>query len=76
MSKHQQHAISSADAFVELMKLRRRHLKMSQNMLASLCGIPQSNLSKIETGRTGMNLETCLRLCAALEIELVGKVRQ
>ncbi|MFZ3585109.1 helix-turn-helix domain-containing protein [Loktanella sp. DJP18] len=76
MESHQQHVIDSSDALGRLIKTRRRHLKMNQEMLASLCGIPQPNLSKIETGRSGVNLETCLRLCAALGIDLVGNVRQ
>lgn len=76
MDNEHQHIIATADAFGELVKLRRRQLKMNQSMLASLCGIPQPNLSKIETGRSGVNLETCLRLCATLGIDLVGKVRQ
>ena len=76
MENRQQHVIRSAGAFGALVKERRRHLRISQDMLASLCGIPQSNLSKLETGRSGMNLETCLRLCATLGIDLVGNVRQ
>lgn len=76
MNDKQQHVIDSPDAFGALIKTRRRHLGMSQEMLASVCGIPQPNLSRIEAGRSGANMETCLQLCATLGIDLVGVIRQ
>lgn len=76
MKDSQKHVIDSPDTFGKLIKARRRHLGMSQEMLASVCGIPQPNLSRIETGRSVANLETCLRLCATLGVDLVGVVRQ
>lgn len=76
MKDRHQSVIDSPDAFGALIKTRRRHLGMSQQILASVCGIPQPNLSKIENGRSVANLETCLRLCSTLGIDLVGVIRQ
>lgn len=76
MKDRHQNIIDSPDAFGMLVKSRRRHLGMSQEMLASVCGIPQPNLSRIENGRSVATLGTCLRLCAQLGVDLVGVVRQ
>ncbi|MEC9267048.1 helix-turn-helix domain-containing protein [Pacificispira sp.] len=76
MTMPDHHRIDSAEAFGALMKTRRKAQGISQAMLASITGIPQPNLSKIENGRSVATLETCLRLCATLGIDLVGISRR
>jgi transcriptional regulator with XRE-family HTH domain len=47
-----------------------------QANLASLSGVAQPNLSKIERGQTPATLETYLRILGALGIDLHGVIRQ
>jgi transcriptional regulator with XRE-family HTH domain len=54
---------------------RREALGISQGDLASIAGIDQANLSRLERGATGATLDTCLRLCAALGLDLVAVPR-
>jgi transcriptional regulator with XRE-family HTH domain len=50
---------------------RREALEISQGDLAGIAGIDQANLSRLERGATGATLETYLRLCKALGLDLV-----
>ena len=54
---------------------RREALGLRQGALADVTGVDQGNLSKIERGETGATLETYLRLCAALGVDLVAEPR-
>ncbi|WP_175610468.1 helix-turn-helix domain-containing protein [Rhodobacter aestuarii] len=67
--------ISSAQDAGKLIQERRRALKMSQEVLSSLTGVAQPNLSKIERGGSSATLDTYLRLFAALGIDLRGEAR-
>lgn len=69
------HPIEDASCLAELIRTRRRETGMSQEMLSSLTGIPQPNLSKIERGAEGAKLDTYLRIFSALGIDLVAEVR-
>jgi ribosome-binding protein aMBF1 (putative translation factor) len=55
---------------------RRRHLGLNQADLASLTGVDQGNLSKIERGQIVATLETYLILLSALGIDLRLEVRR
>jgi transcriptional regulator with XRE-family HTH domain len=66
---------SSADLGA-LIQRRRKALAISQASLASLSGVAQPNLSKIERGHTPATLETYLRILSVLGIDLQGVVRQ
>jgi len=57
-----------------LIQSRRRDVGMTQELLSSISGIAQPNLSKIERG-WGANLETYLRLFGALGVDLIGQPR-
>lgn len=59
----------------QLAQARRKTLGMSQEQVASLSGIPQPNLSKIERGQEGTRFETILRLFEVLGIDLYGETR-
>lgn len=54
---------------------RRNSVGMTQEDLASLTGIPQANLSKIEHGAATAKFDTYLRLCQALGIDLLAEGR-
>lgn len=57
------------------LRQRRETLIILQGDLASIAGIDQGNLSKIERGTAKATLETYLRLCKALGIELTAEPR-
>lgn len=69
------HVIKDASRLAELIRTRRRETGMSQEMLSSLTGIPQPNLSKVERGAEGTKIDTYLRIFSALGIDLVAEVR-
>jgi len=58
-----------------LIRNRREALKIKQGDLASIAGIDQGNLSKIERGSAKATLDTYLRLCNALGIDLLAEPR-
>jgi len=62
--------IRSSEDMGQVIKQRRKALGMSQEMLASLTGVAQPNLSKIERGQGTATLETYLRLLSTLGLEL------
>lgn len=51
--------------------IKQRHdLGLSQRDLASLCGLPQSSVARIETFQTTPNLTTLLKLLQPLGLKL------
>jgi len=54
---------------------RREGLGIKQGDLASIAGVDQGNLSKIERGSAKATLDTYLRLCSALGIDLMAEPR-
>lgn len=49
---------------------RRRELGLTQGELGARCGVSHVSISHYEAGRRQMAIETLLRLCAALEIDV------
>lgn len=49
---------------------QRKALGMSQRDLASLCGIPQSSVARIESFKTTPNLDTLLKILQPLGLKL------
>jgi len=49
----------------------RKQQGLSQQALATLSGVWQETISKIENGSPGTRLETIFDLCAALNLEIV-----
>lgn len=72
---HSRTTIKQVSDFADLIRTRRRETRISQEMLSSLTGIAQPNLSNIERGAQGTSLETYLRIFSALGIDLVAEVR-
>lgn len=58
-----------------LIRLRRVRLGIAQLELASAAGIDAGNLSKIERGSRRSHLDTYLRLCSLLGIDLFAELR-
>ena len=49
---------------------KRNELGLSQRELASICGIPQSSVARIETFKTIPNLDTILKIMQPLGLKL------
>ena len=49
---------------------KRRSLHLSQAKLARLSGIPRATISKIETGKRNVTIDTLLRLAQAMDSKL------
>ena len=54
---------------------RRKALRMTQEQLASLSGIAQPNLSNIERGLADGRLDTYLKICSLIGIDLFAVPR-
>lgn len=67
--------LHSATELGNLIRNRREALAIKQGDLASIAGVDQGNLSKIERGTAKATLDTYLRLCSALGIDLLAEPR-
>ena len=56
---------------IAALKFAREARGLSQRALAAQIGLPQSHLSKIETGGADLRLSSLVELARALELELV-----
>ncbi len=45
--------------------------KMTQNDLATECNFENASMSRIEAGKTNMTLRSLLKICKALEINMM-----
>ncbi|ESQ75031.1 helix-turn-helix domain-containing protein [Asticcacaulis sp. AC402] len=75
MSPSLHNPIQSDAAIGQVIRERRKAIGMSQDTLSSLSGIAQPNLSKIERGKAGAKLDTYLKLCALIGIDLFAVPR-
>jgi transcriptional regulator with XRE-family HTH domain len=62
---------ASLQQTVKLLKSARERQGLSQRALAAKIGVPQSHLSKIETGRVDIQTSSLIELARALDLELV-----
>jgi ribosome-binding protein aMBF1 (putative translation factor) len=62
--------IEEQASIISAMVEQRNALGLSQRDLASICGIPQSSVARIESFRTTPNLTTLLKLFSALGLKL------
>ena len=67
--------ILEASYLGETIRARRERLGIAQLELASMAGIDPGNLSKIERGSRRSHLDTYLKLCGILGIDLFAEVR-
>ncbi len=67
--------IESISRIISAMTAQRHELGLSQRDLASMCGIPQSSVARIESLRSVPNLNTLLKILQKLGLQLtISKV--
>jgi len=59
----------------QLVRKRRRTLKLTQAELAKKVGSYQKTISKLEAGEPGIKLQTMFDVLAALDLEIVMQTR-
>lgn len=62
--------IEELTSIVSTMIDKRNSLGISQRDLAQLCGIPQSSIARIESGKTTPKLDTLLKIMHPLGLRL------
>lgn len=55
------------------MVTQRNQLGLSQRELAAMCGVPQSSIARIESGKTTPNLSTLLNIFQHLGLQISVK---
>lgn len=60
----------------EILKMSRKKLGLSQVELSQLCNLPQSFVSKYETGERYLTFIEVLSLCKLLQIDILELVRE
>ena len=63
-------AVEEQAAIISVMIQQRHALGLSQRDLASLCGMPQSSVARIESSQITPNLTTLLKLLKPLGLKL------
>lgn len=69
-NKQQMEEIEEMTMIIGAVIEQRKALGMSQRDLASLCGIPQSSVARIESFKTTPNLDTLLKILQPLGLKL------
>lgn len=62
--------IENLSAIITAVAAKRNALGISQRELASMCGIPQSSVARIESYKTTPNLDTLLKIMQPLGLKL------
>jgi predicted transcriptional regulator len=62
--------IENISAIISAMIAKRNDLVLSQRELASMCGIPQSSVARIESFKTTPNLATLIKILRNLGLTL------
>ncbi len=62
--------VENISAIVSAMIAKRNDLGLSQRELASMCGIPQSSVARIESFKTTPNLATLIKILRNLGLTL------
>ena len=69
-NKRSMEEVESIATIVGAIIRQRNELGITQRDLASLCGIPQSSVARIESFRTIPNLETLIKIMQPLGLKL------
>ena len=64
------HAESMAWFYGELLRERRKELKMTQEQLANKINVPRPYISHIERGKSDVQLSSFLRIASALGLQM------
>ena len=70
-----QHRVRTSKNIGHAIRQARKEKNLTQKDLASLSGVWQETISKIETGSSGTKLETIFDLMAALDLEFTVSER-
>jgi len=70
-----QQIISLADQFTPILQAARKATGLSQTELGQRLGLSQSRMSVIELDPSSIALDQLLRLCGALQLELVVQTK-
>jgi len=70
-----QHLVRTSKNIGHAIRQARKEKNLTQKDLASLSGVWQETISKIETGSSGTKLETIFDLIAALDLEITVRER-
>jgi HTH-type transcriptional regulator/antitoxin HipB len=70
-----QQIISLAEQFTPILQAARKTAGLSQTELAQRLGLSQSRMSYMELEPSSIALDQLLRLCAALQLELVVQTK-
>ncbi len=62
--------IKTVSTLGQVIAKRRKALGMTQKELSSITGIAQSNVSKLESGASFGRLETYLKICTLVGVDL------
>ncbi len=65
--------VEAVSQIVGAMIEQRHQLNLSQRELAEMCGLPQSSVARIESGKTTPNLTTLLIIFRELGLNLVAE---
>lgn len=63
-------------SLIDTIRAARKSKKLSQQMLARKVGIPQSHISKIESGNVNIKLASFVEIARTLELEVLLVPRQ
>lgn len=67
--------ISTMTQVLDIVRARRRTLKLTQSQLAEKLGVTQTYVSDLENGRRSMSAERLLALLNVLNLELIAQDR-
>ncbi|MBR5506918.1 MAG: helix-turn-helix transcriptional regulator [Clostridia bacterium] len=62
--------VENLSAIITALAAKRNELGISQRELASMCGMPQSSVARIESYKTSPNLDTLLKIMQPLGLKL------
>lgn len=62
--------VENTAAIITAMIKQRNEMGISQRELATICGMPQSSVARIESHKTTPNLETIMKLLKPLGLRL------
>lgn len=58
----------------QIIRERRRQLRITQKALATQLGVHHNTISRFESGTSGLSHDVLLRICAALGLRLTAEV--
>lgn len=66
--------VDSLTGFIEILRNRRKDLKITQKELAERIGRERTYINRIEQGETDIQLSTFIRIAEALGVDVTIKV--